>query len=616
MKLPAWPAVAAALICLSCQWSLAVWNEGYFMVEQRYRQTNIGSIAPESATNTALRFTIRSTAPTQTAVITHTNAVGGVLTINPIADGTLIGAHHNKFFHFTNFGALTNFFNAGRYALTLTRTYSGGNTVTLRPNYNFDGSNKIPTQAPIISNGTWSNGVLVLPATTLHVEWQPWLSPLNSDSAISIEITQRGGGGAGGGIRSVYNAPITWDWLSPNSVYDCELQFMNVASKESLTDPQQGGGQEFRVVYATTTTFTIQTSGGSTGGGPVGEQPSELVILEAKYGGEGVFADVTSYVQQNIRNDAVSMTVGNHTLGGDPIGGVWKSLYVKYRNLSGTFEATVMEGDALRIPDTSHTPVTDNPSDTLLAEAVGYWSWFDGGIVSIRPDGAFGRGGAIDGTWRKIGDRSIRLVWYGGVFTEDLSLSADNNTLTGVNQIGTVVSATRTDADGTPNPIDQIGSGVTKRLLSTHGPFTPQINKDAQTGRVHIGWFAEDKLKYRVLSSTNLSNWSYFGGEMTGGGFDTSINFLPSNPSSFFKIERSGEHIIDAKYGAEATFADVTSFVAGLRESSPSGFTVGNHTLGGDPIFGKGKTLTVRISKYDGIYEYTAREGSFLDLRQ
>ena len=99
-----WTALLIASSCPVC----AVWNEGYFLVEQRYVQTNAGSVAPESTTNTALRFTIRKTAPTQTAVITRTNVGGGVITVDPIGTGTLIGAHYNKLFSFSAFGNDTN----------------------------------------------------------------------------------------------------------------------------------------------------------------------------------------------------------------------------------------------------------------------------------------------------------------------------------------------------------------------------------------------------------------------------------------------------------------------------------------------------------------------------
>jgi hypothetical protein len=60
-------------------------------------------------------------------------------------------------------------------------------------------------------------------------------------------------------------------------------------------------------------------------------------------------------VEANIVNDTINMTVGNHTLGGDPIPGVVKSLYIHYTNASGEYEAAIREGSILRIPDAGHT---------------------------------------------------------------------------------------------------------------------------------------------------------------------------------------------------------------------------------------------------------------------
>ena len=82
-----------------------------------------------------------------------------------------------------------------------------------------------------------------------------------------------------------------------------------------------------------------------------------LLILEARYGANGVTNDVRSYIAAKIQNDTVTMTVGNSTLGGDPIFGVVKNLYIRYQNTSGTYEANIREGSTLRIPDASHTKI-------------------------------------------------------------------------------------------------------------------------------------------------------------------------------------------------------------------------------------------------------------------
>jgi photosystem II stability/assembly factor-like uncharacterized protein len=255
---------------------------------------------------------------------------------------------------------------------------------------------------------------------------------------------------------------------------------------------------------------------------------SDLTILVGRYGADGVYADVRQLLQQSTTNNTITIQVGNHTMGGDPIFGVVKELFVQYSTATGSYEVTVPEGGTLSIPNESHNPI-------------------------------------------------------GG---------------------------------GNTNPIEQLAPGVTKQRIAAHEPFLPTMTMDPATSRVEISWFAEDKLKFQVQTATDLAVWTNFGGQITGGGFDTAISFTRTNPQAFFKIVRSGDNVINARYGAESTFVDVTGYVGNLRQTQPTGFRVSNSTLGGDPISGKTKTLEVLISKSDGVYRYTAREGSTLDLRQ
>lgn len=255
---------------------------------------------------------------------------------------------------------------------------------------------------------------------------------------------------------------------------------------------------------------------------------SDLTILVANYGAQGVFADVRELLQQSIIDNTLNIDVNNFTMGGDPIGGVFKQLFVQYSTNVGSFEVTVPELGILRIPTANHNPI-------------------------------------------------------GG---------------------------------GGQNPIDRVGSNVTKQKIVEFQEFRSTITTDPSSARVQINWFAEDKLKFQVRRSTDLISWNNFGGEITGGGFDTSISFTPTDAQAFFKIVRSGDNVINARYGADTTFVDVTGYVGNLRQTSPTGFVVRNGSLGGDPLFGKVKTLEVTIAKADGIYLFTAREGAMLDLRQ
>ena len=90
---------------------------------------------------------------------------------------------------------------------------------------------------------------------------------------------------------------------------------------------------------------------------PVIVSEGELMILEARYGALGVTNDVKSHVEALIQNGTVSITGFNANLGGDPIVGYFKRLYVRYQNQAGVYEGAAPEGSTFNIPDANHTKI-------------------------------------------------------------------------------------------------------------------------------------------------------------------------------------------------------------------------------------------------------------------
>lgn len=78
---------------------------------------------------------------------------------------------------------------------------------------------------------------------------------------------------------------------------------------------------------------------------------------------------------------------------------------------------------------------------------VGNWNWFNGGAVKINPDGTFVAPGT-GGTWICLAGNQIRMNWNEG-WVDVLSLSDDGNQLSGSNQHGGPVSASRGTAQET-----------------------------------------------------------------------------------------------------------------------------------------------------------------------
>jgi uncharacterized delta-60 repeat protein len=76
----------------------------------------------------------------------------------------------------------------------------------------------------------------------------------------------------------------------------------------------------------------------------------DLNILEAQYGANETYNDVSSIIESNVINGSVSMQINNSAMGGDPVFGSVKELFIRY-NYGGTeFTLTVQEGQMLNIP--------------------------------------------------------------------------------------------------------------------------------------------------------------------------------------------------------------------------------------------------------------------------
>ncbi|MCG8608396.1 FecR family protein [bacterium] len=78
-------------------------------------------------------------------------------------------------------------------------------------------------------------------------------------------------------------------------------------------------------------------------------------------------------------------------------------------------------------------------------EIVGAWRWSNGGRVDIRENGTMsGGGGSNSGTWEWDSRRRVFILrWKQGGWVDTVTLSVDGQRLSGSNQQGTTVSATR-----------------------------------------------------------------------------------------------------------------------------------------------------------------------------
>ena len=96
---------------------------------------------------------------------------------------------------------------------------------------------------------------------------------------------------------------------------------------------------------------------------------SAITILSAKYGADPNWADVTSVVSAEAKNNYVNLVVQNETLGGDPYPQHPKTLAISYKVGDTTYNKVISEQQTLQIGDdpNSHRYILSATGDTLEA---------------------------------------------------------------------------------------------------------------------------------------------------------------------------------------------------------------------------------------------------------
>ncbi len=385
------------------------WNDSDIFIESVFRQTDDTGSFSDPTHPYALRASARNTFSDQDQALSL--PVGSSYTPNPATAFQRKGAHHVFRQGSTSFSELTTLFPDGSYTWAISGSNSNG---TVDPTISVS-STAPPSFQPQIVNGTWHNGRLRVLASDPRFQIAPW-SSAPSGSRIEFELWRDGG--AGGSSMAASTTEVSWLPQPVGSIFYAYLSF-RVIENEAQVDTPDGipfnsrSGQSATLYFEiemveslgpvdevptvsisqaislqwmtqSNKTYQVQFSNDMESWNNVGsviqgtEQTveffdsasslkkfyrvvvtsgaaSNLVIIEALYGAEDTFNDVRTYIGDDIVDDTVDMTVGNHTLGGDPISGVSKTLYIRYQNASGEYETTLQEGENLRIPDSNHT---------------------------------------------------------------------------------------------------------------------------------------------------------------------------------------------------------------------------------------------------------------------
>ena len=83
---------------------------------------------------------------------------------------------------------------------------------------------------------------------------------------------------------------------------------------------------------------------------PIAFPVADLQILEATYGADGSYNNVKEIIEGAVIDNAVSIWTDNSVMGGDPIFGTPKQLFVRYINQGIEYAKTTQEGQTLILP--------------------------------------------------------------------------------------------------------------------------------------------------------------------------------------------------------------------------------------------------------------------------
>jgi hypothetical protein len=273
-----------------------------------------------------------------------------------------------------------------------------------------------------------------------------------------------------------------------------------------------------------------------------------LKIVSARYGEGTRFTDVRERLQNLVRNDALSLTVDNSTMGGDPAPARSKVLEVTYEYHGATQQTTVKEGASLALPAGAAPPVTDALTPKVLR------------IASARYGG--------DNRYNDVRDRLQALVQG-----NSLSVKADNAVLGGDPAVG-------------KDKVLEVTYEWSGAIYAASAKEGRTLNlPDAGAKPVSNAVVAQPAEPSGRVAESDASR--------TGA--------APAAGGAIAPVGRAGGlRIFYARYGVTGREIDVRERLRPLLQNDTLNAVVGVDSMGADPAVGTAKTLTV-------IYEFKGR---------
>ena len=549
-------------------------DEGAVIKKRVYTQTTSTGVSTGAA---PFHFaaTIRNSIANHTGTVLAPAASTWIPNPFTVVDpAKLFGAHFAFDQGFADQSSMDLAFPEGEYTFNISRTYTTATTQFSQAVQFIGGA--IPLQYPQITNSDWRDRAL-------------WVNP--SDGRISYTTASGvgfsweivAGGGSAGGSGS--GAPGLLDLtgiLAFGQTYTTEFRFGRTESGYTVTDSNAGvndyqRASTYSAVKLSVVQFILKTP----------SAPSGFSLLEATYTSGGNSWDVKAVLNGEVRNNSIIYRMDEWKLTNNAPTGQDGSLYVKYENAEGVFEGTI----PFVRNNWSNYLILPNPAHAIVPLAFSNWA----------------------------------KKFFSSSELYDLSIWGRDRD---------------PDSDGQTN-LKEFAFGLNPKLADTVALKNPEATVILDPSGFHYLAISYRKniaaqVIFTIQQSLDLVSWPTMSGVETVENIigepnvkkvtvraSTPIEWLPKQ---FLRVAITDPNpapipppaqtlvIIEARYGVNGVYNDVRTIIEANIINNVVALQVRNSTMGGDPIFGTPKALTIRYNYSGTEYTKTVSEGQTLNI--
>ena len=371
----------------------------------------------------------------------------------------------------------------------------------------------------------------------------------------------------------------------------------------------------------------------------------DLQITSASYGANNTFVDVASRLQSQLHDNALNVTVGAESMGGDPVPGVVKTVTVTYTFQGRQAQTSVSDGDLLHLPRQAGGVFGEilrgrgEPPARMRrgaqanlgivsarygagAKTADVRQWVDSRVqnntLSIRVANENLGGDPIMGQKKTL---TIQYDWQGQRYEvsggEDVTITIPNASDRVIGAAATMSRASGslriTSASyGAKTTFRDVQAALQSQVVNDH--LTIRVANDTMGGDPIMGQKKELRLAYEYGGHAYTATVAE----------DTTLSIPNTNPNGQTPAQAGSVfgglfnapnlQVIDAQYGANNKFNNVTGLLQSKIQADSLSMIVTNETMGGDPIKGPDKSLIVKYQYQGQTNTVSVKEGGTLRL--